>query len=789
MLDTTGCAGNSSCAIWTNNDSYCTDACYRLTAQQCVGTSPVRTDCRLNFTSMLCYSTGTTDTCLSKATSSACTPGTCLWDPYVDNCFYNIAQTKQVFPCSYWTSFPIASACQYHGCALVNSGQCINAVSSGSTIDNSTIANYAQTIAYTSATVLANTQTLRLTIETPFAQSSRIRFDWPTSPAWPGFAIMPQLMFLPYEIGTTNKTNLCTSLSLSTNPSAPGGFVQFSYSNATLKSYVSNWVSQYHNLTFNLSDPLGAAANVIYGNPRIGPGKLITSVSVSFDQTKMLYTLQADMPSLVSQCGDYGASVTLGETSRTYNIPVSYIEWHTVGIYTQNTQWLSVTVQDSGGSSISNSAYYMLIAYPEVTHTVTDGCPAGSAFLRMTWRLIYNNVYDPTRQIGPRTASDIVFTTPALSTNVTSCYGEHVTDFQFQKCDGGRYSCMYTVMTESRCRVLTADGDAFNDCRHANASDAATDYKNASAVYPAEYNALHRFWVYAWNCPDVRLNDELCLPISNSPLGYPDEVKVTTRSSHYLTQSLSNNPFSVQAGFLPFPTASLDGFTNGSSSYDGNLYSQQPVTPVILLPPDIRSVYDLHLNNASDQFVVLALNALGQPYVPGEIPVWRLTYQDLRPGLLYTAKVDYQTSDCASTQSCVLLPACVGIPGCDGLSIPVSFLRQLMPANGYRFSVQYEIGLPTGKPASRRLLQLGQNETTSTGLLTFDLMFDVLDTQQCNFEAYREMVYAEAYEIGKDGRRRLRKAVLQVLVPVWIFSFIAFLLLSQYSKTRNVKLY
>jgi hypothetical protein len=86
------------------------------------------------------------------------------------------------------------------------------------------------------------------------------------------------------------------------------------------------FISKNHTLNFNLSDPLGVAADAVYGRPFIGTGFLLSSVSISFDGSTLMYTLQTDLNRIVASCSSYGASLTINPTNRVYYVPIRLVK-------------------------------------------------------------------------------------------------------------------------------------------------------------------------------------------------------------------------------------------------------------------------------------------------------------------------------------------------------------------------------------------------------------------------------------------------------------------------------
>lgn len=208
--DTVGCSANPQCTVQNYNGNKCANRCNLLSNQECVGTVPIRQDCRLNYTSMLCYeSTAYIDGCSNQISGTSCRNVGCYFDPYLQNCFVSQTQFKQVFPCSYFSQRS-DTACSDESCVQLADRTCVNAVTTSNTADNSTSINYARKIFFLNPRIVPNTLRFQLTIAVPFATSATPRDAWPFNPSWPIF----QVLFPVSNIGAYAKivNPLCRSV-------------------------------------------------------------------------------------------------------------------------------------------------------------------------------------------------------------------------------------------------------------------------------------------------------------------------------------------------------------------------------------------------------------------------------------------------------------------------------------------------------------------------------------------------------------------------------------------------
>lgn len=309
----------------------------------------------------------------------------------------------------------------------------INTVLDGGIADNSTSTNYAQKVIFSNPTVLTGTTTFRLTVSVPFASSSSPQFSWPQSPAWPILQILfPVAEVRPYA--TMILPNCSTQSQPATSPGPVRNFATTITPN-TLANYVIQWINRYRNLNFNLSDPLGVAADAVYGRPLIGTQFIVSSVALSFDGTTLIYTFQADLNQLVSACSAYGASLVVNPNNRVYYIPISYEERLPNGVFTQFTILYTVVISTSGVATISTNTNYREISFPLTVTFPTTGCSSNSAQMRILWQLELRDVFDSSRIIGPRSLNDVSIRSPALPPGPNNCFGDQIVDFQIVGCN------------------------------------------------------------------------------------------------------------------------------------------------------------------------------------------------------------------------------------------------------------------------------------------------------------------------------------------------------------------
>lgn len=757
--DTVGCAAQPNCVIQGYNGNRCATKCSLLSPQDCVGSFPARQECRLNYTSspQQCYaSTANVDGCAGSANSTTCNSTACFFDPYELNCFTSLNQANSVFNCKFWSDMYSSSsgACQYHGCVLSPSGLCIQAVATGNTADNSTSINYSRLIQFLNPQVLPSSQIFQVTVAVPFASSSRPDTAWPLSPAWPTISVLFPVTSIGSYVRTFRPS--CNTYSGLRTDDPVLLLPSQSPNVAALQNFIISSVASTKTLQFNESSALGLAASNLYGQPLSNSTSLVTQVTIDSAASLVLFTVQTDLVLAVQQCAAWGASLQTTPSGRIFTLPLSYEEENPQKAYTQFTQIYTVNIPNTGTATIGVTTNYRTSAFPLETVFPTQTCAANSAAMRTTWQLEFNNVYDSTRQIGPRSITDVVIRSPASPVGPNNCFGDSVVGFQFLGCDSTQFKCSYLITVQSKCRALTSDGNAFGPCSYASAADRISDM-GSDVPYPARLDRYHEFWYYTYNCPASRANDAACSIITSSSFNLPDFASGLIFASQYLTATAQANPFAVQVGVLPTPTSQLSalavvqgvGAASPLRQFDGNVFTQQPLTVVALLPAALQQLYDLRIRINFSNFSLISLDPFGAPLANNA----SLSFPSFKNFLLHTVKNDYDNG-CGATQRCFLLPACQGVLGCDGFSISLPLLRQLQVGNGYRFSLNYAIGLTNvdgSAPSARSLQQASSNSTTTTHYGQLALDFNVTTPEEVARQQYDSFVAQCQAAFAKDS--------------------------------------
>lgn len=572
---------------------------------------------------------------------------------------------------------------------------------------------------------------------------------------------------------------------------------------ARLQNYILNYTRNFGTLNFTLGSSLDTQANAAYGKPFIGGNYIITNVYQPGNDTFLYFTFDRDLNSLLRDCAQFGVTQQINPTNRVYNVPFSFGEQNPQNAFTQFTILYTLTISNSGTATIGASTNYRESAFPLQVVFPTTTCPLNQARMRISWQLELHDVFDNTRVIGPRSVSDVSIRSPASPPGPNNCFQDKIIGFQSLGCNYNAYVCTYVITTESNCRALTNDGNAFNGCSYAQDVDRIADL-GGNFSYPQALDAYHEFYVNNYNCPVTRINDAQCALITSSQFNLPDQIKATIVTSQYLENKVAFNPFFVQAGFLPTPIASLGsaslvtpalGQQFGLLRYEGNLYSSQPLTVIIQLPSQSVNNYDLRLVIDFNNVTFTPLDQAGVPLVNSTL---QRNFASFRSSLLYTTKNDFDAG-CGRDGSCKLLPACLNIKGCDGFSIGAVQLRQLIPANGYRFNLNYRVdlgGINSITGPARRLLQTRQS-LQNAGQIFYDVLFsdDSLLRQQeedrlreqCLSASFADLNAKFNVKQSNGSMRRVLYSMLLSVLPVSGGSSLLYLLVAWLARAHSIQ--
>lgn len=753
--------------------------------QQCLDHSPAplggqRPDlsgCFYNYAYAQCFGAESApDSCQAQTTSVNCENAGCFYDVALSQCFASLAQANSVFECGYFSSLvgPEGEnpACAEHGCAYDSlSRTCFAPLYEGNNTQ-SQYSEYSSTVFFENPRVLANSLTFEVDVRVPFVYSSQTS----VSPSWPIIQILSDASERLQEYSSENSPT-CSTYQFGTG-AMPGQFA----TNAplsTINSYLVQFVGSNNNLNFDNSNE-GEVLKRSLGLPRIGNGTLVRSVS--YNGAEFRYVISVDLNKAQTDCGarrGITRSAVNNEAS-TFVIPISYVEHRQGNGYTQALTTYNIQILTSGTVIIGATAAHRRRLRAQAITFPRNECNAGEARLRVNYTLEVQGIFDQyqtvrTQAIG---VSPLQNELPAIG----NCYNDRLlTPQPSVVCDRVKHTCTLSFATESECRALRADGQSFAQCQY-GPDDNRIAVLGADEPWPTSLDGLHT--VYALlrlATPDTVLVPDQDLNqypyIYADATNKPDVLQSRIASSAYLGESANANPFSVEAGFLPVPTSALSALdtlqnptaTDPARLFDGNIFSNQPLTVAIVLPTELRRIYDLRLavlDNFSVDIFPLSANGLRQfpPDGPQALP-----YSSIRQYMIYSAKNDFDNG-CGVAQTCRKLPACTNDPtliGCDGFSIPVAQLVRLMPSNGYQFMLPYRIGLtnPDGSPPNARIGGTSRR-LLSTPDAAVEEIIDSHSTNVVQIGAFSRSQNRHLLQLAQSGSSQTYTGTLQFTVRI-----------------------
>lgn len=732
--------------------------CPLNTPQQCLdhsppplgGNRPDLTGCFYSYAQQQCYgATQAPDQCQANHNNATgCAASGCFYDSAVNACFASLAQSNSIFSCSYWSSIVDSNGdnapCAAHGCAYESiSRTCSPVTQEGSNNSTDLVTEYSTKVTFENPTVLANSNTFELDVVVPFVYTDATSVH----PAWPVIMFLQPMAFNFGQITKSNDSPQCSTYSPALNPTSPGQFSS-TVPATSVNAYLQQLVSSTQTLNFDNRTAVGQVLELSLGHARIGGNNTIVR-AVTYDGANLRYKISVDLTNAVRLCGDgadsnvdRGLRVEQTTNGNRYTVPVSYIEQRPNEFFTQASSLITIDITLTGTVSISATAQYHRKYFAKAVSFDPTDCASGSARMVVSSRLQVFDIFDSTKVLtftGGQASAPNGFAAPS------NCYGdEFLPTAPYSDCDPTKFTCWLDFTTRSQCRVLTPDGLAFSRCDRGPDNQRITDL-GSDVPYPASLENLHRIY------GDVKIcdlgtdgNPTNCKSASQTTNpSLKDQYQLSVASSAYLGQSTAANPFTVVGGLLPTPTSGVGAFRQLSGGpvdaqgfpvsdptidgFNGNVFSNQPLTALVLLPVELRTTYDLRVLIRANESRIYPLDGQGKQIgvqVPqaGFAGPLELNYGQIARRTVYATKNDFDNG-CGYAQTCAKLPACLNLLGCDGFSVPVPQLRALMNANGYRFRVDYRIGLTNadgsppnarlGSSASRRLLSLPGPDTAA----------------------------------------------------------------------------
>jgi hypothetical protein len=489
-----------------------------------------------------------------------------------------------------------------------------------------------------------------------------------------------------------------------------------------LLNYFNNFVNTNHTFSFNPANlTFGMVLYALLGNINVRNATNVLDRSVSIDPTGtwVQHQLSMDLNDIVSNCPN--AAEVFTPTARYYYIPIAVAQRSYMG-YDQIFTNFYITVSTAGVvQSVSSSSQFTLTLYRSELTSMISTCPQGQVLLQTVYLFMVGNVFVP-GFVGPRTASDILWTSPTVGNSLQNCYGEYV--YALQKLSCTNNICATQVTTRTRCRPFTVGGDEFSNCSYALQSDMISDVGIGNS-YSSALDGQHTMWTWTYLCPNASSNINCTLAI-NTP-NTPDQWNSNITIFLYEGTDITVN-FDVYAGLLPYPTAplsSIETLSQGPNSvvsvtdlYQSSLTWNGVFTFVIgILNPQLQQTCNLTMDIGT-LFRIDPLDIYGN-VIPG---LNSLYISMLFPFMTYVPKqmLQYCPTTCQNT------PATANQTAYDSFSIPVITLRALLPANGYAVSVAWIMSVPSASTA---------HNLQSTGLHLMDSSSESIMEAQDHLQA------------------------------------------------------
>jgi hypothetical protein len=717
--DQTGCNARANCTFSTALNM-CTDggtACASIALQ---AACQLRSDCQWSVGT--CQSNIAGNSCAARYTSGDCLVRGCVWDHFVGRCFASMAEITSQYSCSSWSDYPAPNyACSWHQCELAGS-VCVNVGSGLGQSDNQSVIIESFSDAFVNPSVASNSLQFSLDVIVPFDVD----------------LINPQYIYVLIggmefgEFGSFVADPTCTSArNVSLTPRAlVWPQVPVTYSARDLSNAIAAHIRQFGNMDFPTNTELGQQMAQVMGNIRVGPTELIRSVSIDVTNSTLTFHVTQDLAVAAANCTRYStkASVVNGFDEQQYYFPVSVVRFAAAGdSYQTSANFYATVTQTTLVAFSATSGYQPVVTISRGADFPTNGCGTNRKRMRIVYQLQYRYVFDTSLRVCPRNCSDVV--TSYSGSGLTNAYGDACESVSAPVCSPITSMCTCFVTMTSRCRAIQYDGQAFFLASRADDADRIADM-GSDIPYPTQLNGVHTFYVYPWQWKSDLTEYRL---VTQSPAQFPDPVVVVYNQAVYpdAGTTLALPAFDLQVGLLPTPTSNLTEFVSLLQVINGTLQTPQVdfynyqlrwdkfVTPVAILSnAGVRSVVDLRILNEAVNFTIQALNPAAQ-LIAGS---WPLNWTNIDEWVSYTNKEGQ--AQCES--ACSRLPGIASVPGADGFSISVAKLRQLLPANGYRFQFRVRADLASylslgGGSAARRLLQANSGDEESVFLAGFKI--------------------------------------------------------------------
>lgn len=599
-----------------------------------------------------------------------------------------------VNPCSSFSNLPYPNTvCASVGCQLLSDAlTCIAASTPGGNFTGAAISFPVQ---FVNPNVLTDSFNFQVQVWVQNALSNN-------PPTWTSIYLGGGIP--GYSIPSTFVPSACNNIQQFNMSHPPPVFVPVNDPNG-LQAYFNNFVNTNHTLSFNYGNvTFGSTLYSLmgYSNVRNATGVLDTAVSLDPTNNWVIHQLSMDVNTVTDACPFVSEVFT--PSGHYYNIPVAVVQRDNANNFQQVWMnfYIAFSLTGTFQSVTATSQFTQTLYQSEIT-SIQSVCPAGEALIQTVYLMIIGNVFVPNVFVGPRNASDISFTASPQFPGLQNCYGEYV--YALQKLGCANSACTTQITSRTRCRPLTTDGQAFNNCSYSLLADQITDVGVGNS-YPVALNGVHNFYAYDYLCPPVAnatnhwINCTLAVNTPPFPDSWPSNIAITLYPDTVLTVN-----FDVFAGLLPFPTAPLstiEVLSQGPNSVisttdlNNQALSWNGIFTFaigILNPQLIARGCNLTLDTAT-LFRIDPIDTFGNviPSLPSLYIDQVFTYMTYVPKTLLSL--------CRLT-GCQNTPATYNQSAYDSFSIPVITLRSILPSPGYAISVAYIMQIPSANSAQQ----------------------------------------------------------------------------------------
>jgi hypothetical protein len=716
--DSTGCTGASLCAF-NGKSNHCytkAAACSTLfTQQQCAA----RSDC--HYDAGTCVDGAASGACGSWLDDSTCAANGCYWDNDVHSesnakCFQSLQEVNTRFPCSYWSFYlspSVSTVCPTHGC-VANGTRCLPMDSGEGQTD--TGGEVGVNLVYETVDPAVTPNTLTFTSKLLIPVSPHL---W--SPAKPQHHAIVFGRATQDSYAAQLQYGRCSSVRGTPTLGATLPGTRYPDYTSLYNYFVSN-INSAPELDFSESYTNFGYVREVIGNWRVNgsdPESIVRRWEFMNSMQDLAFSTSIDLNYCVDHCG---CTRTTYSDRTQYTLSQSVVLMANGGSIVSSTNDYTVTVYTYGATSVAATSDYPKVSKLQQVFDERADCDAGLKRRAFTVRLDFSNAFDPDKVVGIQSLADVMMSDPTDTTHTGpwNCFGTSASSITSPTSCSGNI-CTTLIQFQSRCPgSIPSNGDGLNKCQYQTDVNRIADM-GADLPYPAALDFKHDFYVLprVWSKTDPATTG---LPAGRDRTGVkPDAISVSINSPTY--PSIDQNvQLDVRMGLLPTPDAAFEQVLELTSNDSGTLTDKQNVqlyfnrafTPIVYFgTQSLRQTFGMHIEVSTILFT--PLDALGNVFGSSTLEWDALRLMALRS----------PRQDLVGCVTCALPAAVNGMMGSDGFSLPVSIVRTLLPANGYKVELWWNATVPVepAAPSGRRLLAVDEGTTAPTGgLISFSII-------------------------------------------------------------------